>query len=290
MRIAYHLGVHCTDNDRLVSTLARNQAVLTHEGICVPPPARYRTLIRDTAISLKGRVATPETQALVLDQMLDDPDADRLVLSWDSFLALPLWALKGAFYPNGGERMRAIVNIFPEAEAEFHLAIRNPATYLPEMLKKQRGKSYEEFMDGLHPQDLFWSPLIRDLRAHCPDVPLTVWCDEDTPLLWPEVLRHVAGLDEGVALEGGDEVLRLLMTEDGMTRMEGYLATHPTRSEAQWRRVASAFLDKFARPEALNLTVDLPGWTEDLIEALTHQYEQDVARIAQLPGVRLLMP
>ena len=290
MIIAYHLGAHCTDNDRLLNTLLRNQPLLQHEGVAVPAPARYRTLIRDTAISLKGRLATPETQALVLDQILDDREADRVVLSWDSFLAFPMRALKGALYPTGGERMHAIAQIFPDVGAEFFLAIRNPATFLPELLKKQRGKSYAEFMDGLHPQDLFWSRLVRDLRAHTPDVPLTVWCDEDTPLLWPEVLRTVADLPDDTVLDGQDELLQALMTEDGMTRMNGYLATHPPGSEGQWRRVVSAFLDKFARPEELSLTVDLPGWTEDLIEVLTLQYEQDVARIAQVPGVRLLQP
>lgn len=290
MRIAYHLGVHCTDNDRLITSLAQNRDLLQREGVAVPPPARYRTLIRDTAISLKGRTATPETQALVLEQILDDREAERVVLSWDSFLAFPLWALQGGLYPNGGQRMHAIAQIFPDLEAEFFLAIRSPATFLPELLKKQRGKSYDEFMGGVHPQDLFWSTLIRDLRAHNPGVPVTVWCDEDTPLLWPEVLRTVADIPHDIPLEGQDALLRTLMTEDGMDRMNGYLATHPPRSEAQWRRVASAFLDKFARPEELTMEVDLPGWTEALVEALTVQYEQDVARIAQLPGVRLLQP
>ena len=38
MRIAYHLGVHCTDEDRLVRTLHRNADMLAEQGIEVPAP------------------------------------------------------------------------------------------------------------------------------------------------------------------------------------------------------------------------------------------------------------
>ena len=81
MRIVYHLGAHCTDDDRLIRCLLKNRAVLATQGIVVPPPNRYRTLLRDTAIQLKGAVASADTQALVLDQMMDEDAADRLVLS-----------------------------------------------------------------------------------------------------------------------------------------------------------------------------------------------------------------
>ena len=36
MRIVYHLGAHCTDEDRLVRCLLKNRAVLAEAGIAVP--------------------------------------------------------------------------------------------------------------------------------------------------------------------------------------------------------------------------------------------------------------
>ena len=42
----------------------RNAPALAAEGIEVPDPARYRALIRDTAIQLKGQPATLDTQSL----------------------------------------------------------------------------------------------------------------------------------------------------------------------------------------------------------------------------------
>ena len=290
MRIAYHLGVHCTDEDRLVRTLHRNADLLAAEGIEVPAPERYRNLIRDTAIQLKGRVAPTETQAIVLDQIMDAEVADSLVLSWENFLAFPAWVVKGQLYRTGGDRMRAIRNIFPEIESEFFLAIRNPATFLPDLLRKQRGRPWAEFIEGTDPMDLRWSDLILNLRDRNPDAPITLWCDEDTPLIWPEVLQAVSGHSDGLMLSGRDDLLATLMTEDGMRRMEAYLATHQPQTIGQRRRIVSAFLDKFANPESLESEVTLPGWTEDYVADLTETYDRDIAYIATLPGVTLITP
>ncbi|MEH7829517.1 hypothetical protein [Gemmobacter denitrificans] len=290
MRIAYHLGVHCTDDDRLVRTLARNAQALAAEGIEVPEPDRYRSLIRDTAVQLKGQTAGQDTQAIVLDQIMTAHVANRLVLSWDNFLAFPVWAVKGRFYRNGGDRMFAIRNIFPEIEAEFFIGLRNPATFLPDLFRRQRGRSYEEFIEGTNPEELRWSEMIQHLLDRNPGVPLTVWADEDTPLIWPEVLKAVSGHSDALELEGSDDLLASIMTEDGMRRMAGYLQQHPVQSVMQRRRVVSAFLDKFARPDQLDLTFTLPGWTEDMVLRMTETYERDMAYIATMPGVTYIAP
>ena len=290
MRIAYHLGAHCTDDERLLRCLLKNRTALLDDGVVVPDPARYRNLIRDTAIQLKGRAASTDTQALVLEQIMDEALADRLILSWDCFLAFPQWVIKGGLYPMGPERLRAITQIFPEIEAEFHLAIRNPATFLPELFRRQKGKSYTDFMDNTPPIALRWSDLIAGILQHNPGVPLVVWCDEDTPLLWPQVLQIVSGHTEDVSLEGGDDLLNTLISPDGIRRMSAYLETHPPANEAQRRRVVSAFLDKFALPDQLEFEIEMPDWTEDLVTELTTQYERDCALIQQMPGVTFLAP
>ncbi len=290
MRIVYHLGAHCTDDERLLKCLLKNQEVLGQQGIVVPAPSRYRNLIRDTAISLKGKPASPDTQATVLDQIMDADQAARLILSWDCFLAFPQWALRQTLYPTGADRLRAITQIFPEIEAEFHLAIRNPATFLPELFKRQRGKTYEEFMDGTSPISIRWSELIARIVEKNPGVPLFVWCDEDTPLIWPEVLRSVSGHNAETKLTDADELLKSIMTEDGFRRMNGYLDAHPPQNEMQRRRVVTAFLDKFVRPDQIEVELDMPDWTDELIAAMSLQYDQDVAYIAQMPGVTFIAP
>ena len=72
--------------------------------------------------------------------------------------------------------------------------------------------------------------------------------------------------------------------------MTAYMEANPPGGVAQRRRIVSAFLDKFARPDAVDMAFDMPGWTPELVEAMTRQYEGDAAYIASLPGVRFLAP
>ena len=51
-----------------------------------------------------------------------------------------------------------------------------------------------------------------------------------------------------------------------------------------------AFLEKFARPEALVADVPLPGFTANLVAGIAARYSADLADIARLPGVTLITP
>lgn len=289
MRIVYHLGAHCTDDERLIRCLWKNRDTLARQGIVVPAPTRYRSLLRDTAVTLKGRAASRDTQALVLDQIMDEERADRLILSWDSFLSYPQWVIRGrALYPAAAERIRAFTQIFPEIEAEFHLAIRNPASFLPVLFGRLKGKSFDEFLGGADPRGLSWFKMVEEIRTLNPDANLTIWCDEDTPLIWPEVLRAVSGHALGTVLEDTDELLAELMSPDGLDRMRAYLASNPPASILQRRRIVSAFLDKFALSDKIDLELDIPDWSEQLVDDLTVNYRQEIARIRTLAGVTLI--
>lgn len=290
MRIVYHLGAHCTDDERLLRCLLKNRAGLAVEGIHVPGPTRYRNLLRDTAVALKGKTATLETQSMILEQITEQSQADRLILSWDNFLSYPQWALRGALYPNAAERIRAFTRIFPDIEAEFHLAMRNPATFLPDLFKRQKGKSHEEFMEGVEPLRLRWSTMLDQVRALNPQVPLTLWCDEDTPLIWPEVLKSVSGHSPDLMLEDADALLSSVMTREGMARLNAYLAENPPGSADTRKGIVAAFLDKYADPNKVEMDLEMPGWTDDLVAEMTETYEADVAQIAQLPGMTLISP
>jgi hypothetical protein len=290
MRIVYHLGAHFTDEERLLKCLLKNRDLLAKHDIVVPGPKSYRNLLRDTVIQLKGNSASRDTQALILDKIMEADVADRMVLSWDSFLSLAPWALDRTLYPAAGERVRAFTQIFPEIEAEFHLSIRNPATLLPMLLAKMPEKTYAQFIGKANIFDLHWSRVIEQIMTMNPDVLLTVWCDEDTPLIWPEVLHAVAGLPEDVILEGEDDLLSTLMSGEGMTRLQSYLQSHPPGSVMQRRKIVSAFLDKFALPDRMTTEIEMEGWTEETVAQLTRNYNEDVARIAAMPGVDFISP
>jgi hypothetical protein len=56
----------------------------------------------------------------------------------------------------------------------------------------------------------------------------------------------------------------------------------------QRRKVVAAFLDKFALPERLEIEMEMPGWTDEIVQELTALYDQDVHRIASMPGVTFI--
>jgi hypothetical protein len=290
MRIVYHLGAHCTDEEQLLRCLLRNRGVLAEEGIAVPGPARYRTLLRDTLSTLKGEAATEETQAMVLDQIMDEAEASRLVLSWDNFLGYPAWALRGSLYPNAAERLRALTRIFPDIPAEFHLAIRNPASFIAALVERQKDRSYADVIEGTDPLLLRWSDMITRIRHLNPEVPLTVWCDEDRPLLWPQIIDVVSGRRGSAPLEGVEDSLAPLLSAAAFARLKGHLAERPGLGTESRMRVVQAYLTRFALPERLEEELDLPGWTADYADAISRAYEADLARIGQIPGVRFLSP
>ena len=58
----------------------------------------------------------------------------------------------------------------------------------------------------------------------------------------------------------------------------------------QKRRVIAAFLDKYGQDDKIEEDVDMPGMTDDMVEELSQIYENDVAFIAQLPGVDFIIP
>lgn len=289
MKVIFHIGAHCTDDGQLVGTLLKNRARLAEAGVVVAYPGRYRTQLREALQALDGAPASAELQQTLLDSIVDEDAIGRLVLSNEHFLGTTGRALgAGQLYPMAEARAAGLRNLFPDADCAFHLALRNPAAFLPAVFARLRDLDYDGFVAGTDPLTLRWSDMVARLRAGAPDVPLTVWCDEDTPLIWPEVLRGVAGVGPEVELVGETGRLAQVMTREGLERLDAYLQARPAANAGVRQRITAAFLDKFARDEALEEELELPGWTHAYVEALTTAHEADLEVIEGMEGVTLL--
>jgi hypothetical protein len=290
MQIVYHMGVHCTDEDQLIRSLLKSRDRLARDGIMVPAPGRYRPILSETLKALQGQPASEETQQTILDAVIDHDTPQRVIFSSETFLGATGNAIgEGIFYPRAGRKSAWFPRLFPHDGCEFHLAIRNPAAFLPALFSRLSESDFNTMMSGGDPLLLRWSDLVIRIRDANPGVPLTVWCDEDAPLIWPEVLQAVAGIDAGAPpLEGDHDRLRGLMSTAGQDRLAAYLESHPPQTVEHRRRIVAAFLDKYAIDEAMEVELDLPGWTADYVEALTEAYEEDTRDIARLEGVTFL--
>lgn len=294
MRIAYHLGAHCTDEGAMLRVLLRNRALLLGQGIAVPEPDRYPVLLRAAAAAFAGRPVSATAAEELLDALLPneaEDSADQLVLSFEGFLAFPRDAVTAEqFYPNAGPRARGLAALFPQGEVEFLLALRNPATFLPALSARRRAKGQEALANGFDASALRWSELVQRLQATCPDARLTVWCDEDTPLIWHSVLRATAGHPEALELPHALELPASLMTPEGARQLAEWLASSQPTTDLARRKGIAAQLAQHALPEKLEVEVDLPGWGAETVARLSADYDADCAVIRTLPGVTFLAP
>lgn len=291
MQLVLHTGVHFTEDERLLKCLLRNQDDLAPLGIKVPGPSTYRNLFRDTLNAMHKTEPSEVARDVLLDAVLDDSPAERVILSDANFFRSPATALQqGMLYSAAPVRMMRMAQLFPEDEIRIFMAIRNPASLVPVLFEKAADQRVDAFWGDRGPEDLRWSETISLLRETAPEIPLTIWCNEDAPLIWAQVIREMAGLAPDTKIKGGFDLLHTIMSAGGMQRFRGYLDTHPDMSEAQKRRVITAFLDKFALEEEIEEEIDMPGWTEELVERMTAIYDADVEVIRAIPGVTVISP
>ncbi|MEM6275638.1 MAG: hypothetical protein AAF714_01715, partial [Pseudomonadota bacterium] len=88
MEIVYHIGAHETDEDRLLKCLLKNRDTLAEQRVSVPNPGRYRKLLRELLGNLAAGAAGKLGRRDVLDAILDNDDADRVVMSNANFCCI----------------------------------------------------------------------------------------------------------------------------------------------------------------------------------------------------------
>lgn len=291
MQVVLHTGAHFTDEDRLLGCLERNRDLLGQHGVSLPRPNSYRRRLRDMLHDIHEAPLADGTVENYLAEINTLLDPDRVVFSNSNFFGVPRLAVRdNRFYPAADGRLLDFCSLFPGAEFEVFIGLRNPATLLPALLSGSPDNSIDALTGGANPTALRWSEFIERLRSNVPGISITVWCNEDTPLIWGQILREIAGVDPTVALEGSDDLLQDIMSKEGLNRFDEYLVKHPGMTEMQRRRVVAAFLDKFALEDELEEELDLPGWSEDIVDALSDIYDEDIYQIERIQGVNLITP
>lgn len=291
MQIAFHIGANCTDEDRLLKSLLRNADVLLQQGIGIPGPGRYRSLIREAMQSMSDAAPDPAAGDILLETIMETADLRRLVLSNDNFICVPTRIFDhGVFYPQAEGKVRALHHLFPDEEISLFLAIRNPASFLQETLQRVKLGDLGAYLGVLTPEELRWSDVVRRIKQGAPATPLTVWCNEDTPLLWEQLIRRVSGAAPQTGLRGGLDLLAHVLTPAGLDALGAQYAANPDASDAERHAMIAAVWTDHAIPDAIEDEIDVPELDADLVAHLTRLYAQDLAVIGAMPGVDLLLP
>ena len=289
MIISVHIGSHHTHNDTVIRSLAKNSVKLKEHGIIVPPRNRYKLVLPELLKRMQDSRATPETEEMFIEELADFEDCDRLVLSFDNLLCYRAAIFqRNQLYSKASSRLKALRNVFPDSTLEFVLGVRNPATLIPTACAKP--DEYGKFIGKTNLDEVRWSDVINSIRATLPEVPVTVFAYEDTPIIWEQVLREFSGLDASIPMDGGLDVLLPIITRDGMRQLRTYLHTHQPKSQAQYHEIVATYLERFVNIEAIEQEINLPGWTDDLVQRLTERYEDDLFDIERIPGVKFIQP
>ncbi|WP_092778071.1 hypothetical protein [Jannaschia pohangensis] len=287
MDIAIHLGAHCTDEDLILRTLADNAPLMARNGVALPAPNKARPALRK-ALQAGGNLVPGMGNPLV-GELLDGHDGSRMVLSYEGFLGTYATVLSGpSMYPAAGQRCTMLRDLFPGHAVSFFLALRNPATLIPALFEASSVTDFGAFVNGHDLSAITWSEPIAAIRAACPEVPLTVWCNEDLPMIWTDVLEAISGV-EGPKI-GDLAILEQIMTDPGIARLKTYLADNPPANSATRRKVITAFLGKYADDSKVAPEIAQPGWTDEMIAGLSNLYEQDVARVKAMGDITFIAP
>ncbi|MTH77424.1 hypothetical protein [Paracoccus aestuariivivens] len=291
MQVAFHCGVHGTDLYRMVKTLMQNRDWLHENGVEPLTPNKHRDVFGEALSALKGGAASPEMEQVMLDAILDTDEPQRIVFSTPTFLGKAERAISSeGLYATAGTKLAALANLFPNAEVEFFIGMKNPATLIPFVLSQEGSGTYEQVMGATPPESLRWAPAIKRIVAATPGCHLVVWCHEDTSLIWPEVVRRVATMPSDVPLKAGLQVLADILHPDGIEMVREEMSKQDRLTIETRRTIFAAALQRHALPAQIEMEVDLPGWDQDLVDHISNLYDEDVAEIAEMAEVEFIAP
>ncbi|WP_264212794.1 hypothetical protein [Leisingera thetidis] len=287
--LAFHIGAPNTDNGQLTWSLRKDALPLLERGVMIRRPGTYMKAINQLLRKQEQELAGDQERGALLSGMVKDQDVSRIILTNSGFLGVPGWMLSGGrLFRNAGSNTAALRGLFPGNPCEFFLGLRNPATLIGPVFKSQSSRSWEQFAAGADFLNLRWSDVVADILQSNPGCRITVWCNEETPVIWPGILGHVTGLGGGFRFSGELDITRGIISESGYERLEAYLASRPGLSEDQRERVRALFLTYFHSEEAVEEEIDLPGWSQGLVDKMSEAYLADTELIRGMPGVTFL--
>lgn len=275
----------------MLKSVLRNATDLLQQGIAVPGPGKYRSLIRETIQGLDGAPPAPETREILLDAIIEDDNIHRLVLCNDNFIAIPRRIFDhGIFYPQAEMKVRGLHQLFPGDEISLFLGIRNPVSFLQETLRRAELAGLGQYLGMMDPTEVRWSDVIARIRRAAPQTPLYVWCNEDTPFIWDQLIRLLSGISDESTVAGGYDILSTIMTPEGLEVLADRLRDASGLAPDAQHSVIADVLAHHAIPEAVDESIDVPELDAALIEDMTEGYARDLDIIDRIEGVELILP
>jgi hypothetical protein len=273
--IVFHLGAPNLNMDTLTSSLRKDNILLSEYHTMARRPGHYRGNLHNRLMEIEIDGEPGEPTESFLAKLCQQQTIKRLLLSDGSFLG-PLEKIvtgKG-LYASAADQIKQISGLFPDNPCEFFLEIRDPATFFPE-ISAILDEDINDFAGDFDVENIRWSKVVQNIQNAAPDSAITVWQHENTPLVWPEILRAVSGVGQDVAMDGDLDQALLAMPDHAGKRLAAFISDRPELTFKQRRHVMKSFLD-----------AALP--VKDNSSVLSGNYESDLTSIRAMAGVTLI--
>ncbi|WP_037310485.1 hypothetical protein [Ruegeria halocynthiae] len=291
MQVAIHAGAAFTDEGSLLKSLQKNSEVLTQEGIAVIGPRRYRQVFKPAFDTLGVEPADRGLLHQMQNMLPVNPDVRRTIFSSDNFVGERALALQeGQLYPQAGRRMALLDTAYSDHQITLFLGLSNPGSFIPKLLMTLPQADRESIIRSTDLSCLSWIGMIEDIRDLAPDVQITLWSNEDTPLIWGDIVRAMGDLNDDVALNDEYDLLLSLLDDTGKSKVLGQMDSVDGQDKATVRESLAQIFEDHAKLDTVEEELELPGWSAEIIDAFSELYEQDLTKLETMPGVRILKP
>ena len=285
-RLSLLIGAHKTASTHLQRSVTDSRAALAPHGVGVIGPMPIGADILPLSGLLRGR-ADPEVLRLAAEGFLSKHvgDAERVVLMNENILGslAPNMLLQDdRLYKFAPGRVKRVVQLFETHDIQVGVAIRAPGTFLvsawQENMKGHAFHSFRQYLGHTDLSGLRWHRMIKRMQQALGEVKLFVWRFEDYPQVAPKVLQHCMGDAAGAV------TLRDSAANPGFSGAAiDWLAAHGEVSKDSTREALQRF------PKGTDFPAYDP-WSDDERGLLDRTYDQDCAKLAEMPGVTLIRP
>lgn len=262
-------------------------------NIATPGPKQYRPVIATELARLDGLPPIIEEEDAVLAQILgEQSDAKHLIMINEDWAGGRDMMFKGGqLYKEIGISVSRIAELFSKHDLHISMSIRNPAFLVNAALTAPSTPvSLNWFLKHSDPMDLSWVAPIEQVQKAVPNAQITMWCEEDTPLIWPRIMRQIANVPDDTPIRGAFAAITDALRPEGVTRFRTFLRNHTLTSALQYECAVLAFLDKYADESVMTASCNVPGWTEETVHDLSLNYEDDIAVLAAKDNVNFILP
>lgn len=292
MALTIHLGAHKTASTHLQQTLQALAPAMLAAGIHYSGPQQWRGGLARLGPLLGAGMAPGRRRGRLrwrLDRIAETWPG--VVISEENILgSLRREGLMGPgnlVYPDAVPRLRRLLGMLRHRLATICLAVREPTAFLTSAFSMQLQGGVEldfgAYLAGFDPVALSWAGLARRLLAVRGVARLVVWRYEDYAALRPHILAQF--LPQALVAQAGDPGAAVVgLSQPAWRHLLAQGIGQPGPEVARLAQEAKALFPR--GPAAPPLALFDPATVARSVAA----YDEDLERLAALPGVALLTP